>query len=116
MCNDCYSASTARIHWRTKPDKLEKHAEDRRTNLSPGDVISKDQPESSTLGFIGQIIGLLRKKGIVRSTIFVDHASDLSYVFHCEKTVKAKERYAMDHGVSIKHYHADNGQGIHEIN
>ncbi len=55
---------------------------------------------------------------IVGSTIFVDHASDLSYVYHqtsmtSEETLKSKlafEKYALSHGVHIKHYHADNGR------
>ncbi len=77
-----------------------------------------DQLESSTPGFIGQITGMLTKQRIVGSTIFVDQASDFSYVYHhmslsSEETVKAKqsfEKFAKSHGVNIKHYHADNGR------
>ncbi len=62
--------------------------------------------------------GRLTKQRIVGSTIFVDHASDLSYVYHqtsmtSEETLKSKvafEKYALSHGVHIKHYHADNGR------
>jgi hypothetical protein len=76
-----------------------------------------DQLETSTPGFIGQITGILTRQRIVGSTIFVDQASDLGYVYHhlsmsSEETVKAKEsfeRYAKSYGVNIKHYHADNG-------
>ncbi len=52
------------------------------------------------------------------SSVYVDHASDLSYICHhtaltSEDPVKGKEAfeaYAKAHGVSIKHYHADNGR------
>jgi len=118
MCNNCYSASATRTPWRTKQDKQKKNAGDRRSSLSPGDVVSVDQLESSTPGFIGQITGMLTKLRIVGSTIFVDQASDFSYVYHhmslsSEETVKAKqsfEKFARTHGVSIKHYHVDNGR------
>jgi hypothetical protein len=118
MCNDCYSASATRTPWRTYPDKHKKSLGDRRSSLSPGDVVSVDQLEYSTPGFIGQIAGMLTKQRIVGSTIFVDQASDFSYVYHhmslsSEETVKAKqsfEKFAKSHGVYIKHYHADNGR------
>ena len=118
MCNDCYSASATRTPWRTKPDKHKRSLGDRRSSLSPGEVVSVDQLESSTPGFIGQITGMLTKQRIVGSTIFVDQASDFSYVYHhmslsSEETVKAKqsfEKFAKSHGVNIKHYHADNGR------
>jgi len=62
--------------------------------------------------------GKLTRQCIVGSTIFVDHASDLSYVYHqtamtSEETLKGKivfEKIKLPHGVHIKHYHADNGR------
>jgi len=58
------------------------------------------------------------KKRYRAATVFVDHASRLSYIhlqqgLTSEETVEAKrafEAYARSHGVSIKHYHADNGR------
>ncbi len=52
------------------------------------------------------------------STIFVDHASDLGYVYHQTSMISddmlkgklAVEKFAATHGVYIKHYHADNGR------
>ncbi len=84
----------------------------------PGEVVSVDQLESSVPGFIGQMTGRLTKQRIVGSTIFVDHASDLSYVYHqtsmtSDETLRSKlafEKFAASHGVNIKHYHADNGR------
>jgi hypothetical protein len=54
----------------------------------------------------------------VAATIFVDHASDLSYVHLMEdltvsSTLQAKhafEAFAHANGVNIKHYHCDNGR------
>jgi transposase InsO family protein len=62
--------------------------------------------------------GKLTRQRIVASTVFVDHASDFSYVYHqtsmtSEETLKSKlafEKFALSHGVHIKHYHADNGR------
>jgi hypothetical protein len=61
----------------------------------PGDVVSVDKLESSITGFIGQMTGRLIKQLILGHTILVDHASDLSYVYHqtsmiSEETVKSK--------------------------
>jgi hypothetical protein len=81
-------------------------------------VVSVDQIESSIPGFLAQITGSLTRNRIVGSSVSVDHASDLSYIHHhtsmsSEETVKGKEaceQYAKSHGVTIKHYHADNGR------
>jgi hypothetical protein len=59
--------------------------------------------------FIGQITGILTRQRIVGSTIFVDQASDLGYVYHhlsmsSEETIREKEsfeRYAKSYGVNI---------------
>jgi transposase InsO family protein len=118
ICNDCYSASAARTPCRTRPNRQMKQTDDKRASLSPGDVVTVDQLETSTPGFIGQITGILTRQRIVGSTIFVDQASDMGYVYHhlsmsSEKTVRAKEsfkRNAKSYGVNIKHYHADNGR------
>jgi hypothetical protein len=58
------------------------------------------------------------KKRYGTATIFVDHASRLSYIhfqqrISSDETVEAKrafEAYTRSHGVTIKHYHADNGR------
>jgi hypothetical protein len=68
-------------------------------------------------GFIGQLKGKLTKRWYGAATIFVDHASRLSYVHlqswvTAEETIDAKkafEAYARSHGVIVKYYHADNG-------
>jgi hypothetical protein len=82
MCNDCYCASASRTPWRSKPTNFRKSMHDKRLHLSPGDVVSIDQLESSTPGFIGQMTGILTKQRVVGTSTYVDHASDLSYIYH----------------------------------
>jgi transposase InsO family protein len=116
LCNDCYSAAACKTPWRRKPSKETKR--NKRELLLPGDMVSVDQLESSTPGFMAQITRALTNKRIVGTSVYVDHASDLSYVYHhtamtSEETVKGKEafeQFSKSHGVHIKHYHADNGR------
>ena len=118
MCNDCYCASASRTPWRGKPKKDDKKMLDRRLKMKPGDVVSVDQLESSVPGLLGQMTGIPTTQRIRGSSVYVDQASDLSYIYHhtsltSEDTVKGKEAfeaYAKSHGVHIKHYHADNGR------
>ena len=49
LCNDCYCASASRTPWRIKSTPDSRRAEFRRTLLSPGEVVSIDQLESSTI-------------------------------------------------------------------
>jgi hypothetical protein len=116
MCNDCCGAKATRRPWRSRSDKYNQRYLKKATH--PGEVISVDQLESSILGFIGQMTEKLTRQHIVASTVFVDYASDFSYVYHqtsmtSEETLKSKlafEIFALTHGVHIKHYHADNGR------
>jgi hypothetical protein len=108
----------------TAPTHAGNHGETRhktqntRKPLSPGDVVSVDQLESSVPGLLGQITRNLTRKRIVGTSVYVDQASDLGYIYHhtsmsSEETVKGKEafeQYAKTHGVYVKHYHADNGR------
>jgi len=79
MCNDCCGARATRRPWRSKSAKQDQKHLRKATN--PGEVVSVDQLKSSIPGFIGQITGKLTRQRIVASTIFVDHASDFSYVY-----------------------------------
>jgi hypothetical protein len=116
MCNDCFGVKATRRPWRNIGSKHKQSHIKRATH--PGEVVSVDQLESPIPGFIGQITGRLTRQHIVDSTIFADQASGLSYVYHqtamtSEETLKGKmafEKFAMSHGVHIKHYHADNGR------
>ena len=84
----------------------------------PGDCISVNQLESTTPGLIAQLKGIPTRARYNSAAIFVDHSSGLSYV-HLQKaltsneTVEAKKAFEVfmaTHGVTIKHYHADNGR------
>jgi transposase InsO family protein len=116
MCNDCCGSKATRRPWRTSAGKGNASHINPATN--PRDAVSVDQLESSIPGFIGQLTGKLIRQRIVGSTVYVDHASDFSFVFHqtsmsSEETFKSKlafEKFAASHGVNIKHYHADNGR------
>ena len=73
---------------------------------------------STQVGFVAQLKGILTKRRYRAATVFVDHYSRIRYVhlmsrLSSEETVKAKqafERWAADQGVTIKHYHCDNGR------
>ncbi len=89
----------------------------RQQDLHPGDRVSIDQYVSSQPGRLSTTRGKESKaKQYSGGTIFVDHASSLIYVHHqvslrAGETVAAKqafERFAAQHGVTIKCYHADN--------
>ncbi len=116
MCNDCCGAKATRRPWRTTADK--RNISHIKSATKPGEVVSVDQLESSIPGFIGQMTGKLTRQRIIGTTVYVDHASDFSFVYHqtsmsSEETVKSKvafEKFAATHGVNIKHYHADNGR------
>ena len=108
-------ASMAKMHhkpWRTKGI----HPKASRVVTKPGQIVSVDQLESPTPGFIAQLKGILTKQRYKYDTIFVDQYSRLSYIFlqqtiMSNETVQAKtvsERYSEERGVHILHYHADN--------
>lgn len=114
QCAACLYGKATKRPWRTKaPANKVRPA----TINGPGDCISVDQLESSIPGLIAQLCGFLTWKRYTAATVFIDHYSRLSYVYlqqttSGEETLQAKrafEAYAKSHGVTIKHYHADNG-------
>ena len=114
-CAGCIYGAMTKRPWRTKAQQNKQKI---RSVTRPGDCVSVDQLESTTPGFIAQLKGKLTKQRYRAATVFVDHASRLSYV-HLQKslssdeTVQAKrafEAYARSHGIIIRHYHADNGR------
>ena len=84
----------------------------------PGQVVSVDQLESNTPGFIAQLKGKLTQQRYHYATVFVDQFFGYTFVhlqrrITSEETVQAKhafERAAEQRGVKILHYHADNGR------
>jgi hypothetical protein len=77
-----------------------------------------DQLESNTPGFIAQLKGIPTTDRYRGATVYVDHYSRVSFIYlqrrlTSEETVRGKkafERYCDARGVSVKHYHADNGR------
>ena len=114
-CAGCNFASLTKTPWRTKaPPNANKIP----AVSAPGDCVSVDQLESPVPGLIAQLRGFLTRRRYNCATVFVDQFSDLSFVHlqestKTEPTLEAKnafEAYAKQHGVAVKHYHADNGR------
>ena len=115
ICSACMYGKATKRPWRHKakkqpPSKLKKitHA---------GQCVSVDMLKSPTPGLVAQMAGWITGKRYWYATVFVDHYSRLGYV-HLQKTQTAKEtlegkalfeRKCATFGVSVLHYHADNG-------
>ena len=70
-----------------------------KTITEPGELISFDQLESPTPGFIVQITGHLTTKRYKYATVFIDQASNLGYVYMQTKnntigTLEAKAHFS----------------------
>ena len=84
----------------------------------PGECVSVDQLESSQVGFLAQNKGRLTRDRYNAATVFIDHYSRVRYIhlmkeLSSKETIEAKhafETWARLHGVTIKHYHCDNGR------
>ena len=113
VCPACMYGKQRRKPWRTK-GKVKTTM--RRAN-QPGECVSVDQLVSQTPGLIGQTTGKLTTSRYHVATVFVDHYSRLDFVYlqestSADETIEAKnafERFAAQRGVTIRHYHADNG-------
>ena len=110
-------ANTAKRQRRPWRQKTVRNRETGHQPTAPGEVVSVDQMISATPGLIAQMSGFLTKDRYTCATVFVDHFSNAGYVHlqrstAVEHTLEAKrafEHYARQSGVTIKHYHADNG-------
>ena len=111
-CAGCIFGAMTKVAWKGKEDQRHIFIA-----TKPGECVSVDQMISTQVGFIAQLKGKLTRDRYKAATIFVDHYSRLRFVhlmrdLTSEETINAKlafEQYARDHGVTIKHYHADNG-------
>ena len=114
LCAACQYSKMTKRPWRVKGD----HKETAKTATHPGQIVSVDQLESTTPGFIAQLKGTLKQQRYKYATVFVDQFSRYSFVYlqkriTSQETVMAKhvfERSAEQRGVKIMHYHADNGR------
>ena len=79
--------------------------------------MSVDQLISPAPGLVAQLTGRLTKDRYRADTVYVDQYSGFGYVHlqkgtTVEETVESKRTFELicrKHGVSIQHYHADNG-------
>ena len=114
FCAACQYGKMTKRPWRIKGDDKGTA----KTATYPGQVVSVDQLESTSPGFIAQLKGALTQQRYRYATVFVDQFSRYTYVYlqkhiTSQETVMAKhafERAAAQRGVTIKHYHADNGR------
>jgi hypothetical protein len=113
VCSACQYCKATRRPWRPRtaknfvPKKPSK----------PGEVVSVDQLVSPTPGLVAQLSGFITKERYKYATVYVDQYSGLGFVWlqkssSAEETLESKrafEQYALDRGVVIQAYHADNG-------
>ena len=112
-CPSCLYGKAHREPWRTH--KIDPKI---KPTTIPGAVVSIDQLESPVPGFVPIAKGQPTVRRYRGASVFVDHASDFTYVhmhqhLTTDKTIDAKyafERLAEQHGVRILHYHCDNGR------
>ena len=114
VCTACMFGKATRRPWRTRSSD---NSQETSLLTKPGECISVDQLISPTPGLIAQMTGFRTKQRYNAATVFVDQATGLGYV-HLQKSTtaeetiqskKAFEAFARSHGVTIHHYHADNG-------
>ena len=117
VCTACKYGTMTRRPTRVKGDKNKGQLHQA---TKAGECVSVDQMESRTPGFIGMMRYFITKERYICSTIFVDHYSDLSYKHfqkstNMEETLKALaafEAFSHQHGITVMHYHADNGRFV----
>ena len=114
-CAGCIFGAMTKVPWRGREEKSKHTIFEARC---PGECVSVDQMISTQVGFVAQMKGKLTTDRYRAATIFVDHYSRLRFVYpmrnlSSEETINAKlafEQFARNHGVTIYHYHADNGR------
>ena len=94
-CTACMYAKATKKPWRTRAPPTSQAVP---SVNAPGAVVSVDQLESSTPGFIGQLKGWLTRQRYTCATVFVDQYSDLTFVYlqrstNAEETLDAKEAF-----------------------
>ena len=112
-CSACLFGKATKQAWRSKQGKQRQ----RKKALKPQEVISVDQMVSPVAGWIAQMVGFLTKQLYIYTTVFVNQASGMGFVylqktFSAEETIEAKrafKQYAEKQRVRVQAYHADNG-------
>jgi hypothetical protein len=102
-----------KIPWQSKGDETPVF-----TATKPGQSVSVDHMESTQVGFFTQLKGALTLRRYQAATVFVDHFLGYKYIhlmshLSSEETIAAMiavEQHASNLGITILHYHADNGR------
>ena len=111
FCATCQYGKMTKRPWRAKGDNKDTS----KTATQPGKILSVDQLESTSPGFIAQLKGTLTQQRYKYVTVFVDQFSGYTFIYlqKCitsQETVAIFERSVEQCGVKILHYHADNGR------
>ena len=114
FCSACQYGKMMKRPWRVKGD--DKNST--KTATRPGQIVSVDQLESNSLGFITQLKGKLTQQRYKYVTVFVDQFYGYTFVYlqrriMSKEMVMAKHAFecaAEQHGVKLLHCHADNGR------
>ena len=118
-CTSCLFGQSHRRPWRHKGSSTTSGGVLRGPDTTePGQTVSTDQMVSAQPGLVPQEKGKLTRARVWGATIFVDHATKWIKVHLMQsdtgdETLDAKESF--EHachtcGVTVKHYHADNGR------
>ena len=97
-CSVCLYGKATKRAWRSKQEKQRQC----NNTLKPGEVISADQMVSPVPGLIAEMVGFITKQRYKYTTVFVDQASRMAFVYlqktcSAEETIEAKrafEQYA----------------------
>ena len=114
VCSACLYAKAIKEQWQYRTAK---NREVPNKPTKPGHLVSVDQLVSPTPVLDAQMTGILTTKRYKYATVYVDQVAKLSLTYlkntaTDEETIEGKEsfeRYALDRGVTIPAYHADNG-------
>ena len=114
LCASCMFATSSRIQWKTKCNKLGSIR--KQTDNNTEYVVSVDQLQSNQTRLVPQSSGKITSACIWDAKVIVDHFSDITYlhltiIIIQEKTLAVKsdfERMAATFGVNINRYHKYN--------
>jgi hypothetical protein len=114
-CACCLFGAMTKLPWHGKESKAT-HQVFVATKL--GEWVFIDHMVSTHVGFFAQLKGGLTKKRYKAASIFMDHFLRIRFVhlmqdLSSEELVKAKQafqQFAAKHGVTIRHYHCNNGR------
>eukprot|EP00957_Ditylum_brightwellii_P191765 14598621-Ditylum_brightwellii.AAC.2 len=116
LCASCLFGQAHHKPWRSKGKQSQKKIR-HDSDDKPGKGTLIDQLVSNQPDLVPQVSGKLTSQRIMGAAIFVDHFSDLVYIYLMmslsgEETLAAKcayKRVAQSHGVTIRRYRTDNG-------